>query len=259
MKLKLTYFFLLSIVTLKSYSQEESVIINGTISSNSTIIENVHIFNISKRIGCISNDLGQFQLQVSVQDTLYVSSIQYKKATVVVTPLNFETTQINVELIPIVNELDEVFLKHLTGSLTTDIAGRPKDTIPEPGYVYNKKDLYKNLPADSYEISKRPNALAITDPIGPLSGGAALPDKRYQKLLQQKRELALRKDFPEKLKNEFGIDYFTVDLKIKESQINNFLSYCEYYQIFEKYYNNNVLEVIQILKQESKNYNEIKK
>lgn len=258
MKTKLTYCLFILILSLKLYSQEETVIINGTIMSNSKIIEDVHIYNITRKLGTVSNDIGKFQLKVSLNDTLYVSSLQYKKMTVSVTSLNIETKELIIELLPIVNKLNEVFLKHLSGSLTADVASQPKDTIPQPGYVYNKKDLYKTLPADSYEKSKRPDAHAITDPLGPLSGGATLPDKRYQAILKQKRELALRKKFPEKLKNEFGIEYFTTDLKIKESQINNFLSYCEFYNIFEKYHNNKVLEVIQILKKESKTYNEIK-
>lgn len=259
MKIKLTYFILILITSLKCYSQkEDNVIINGTIKNNSTIIENVHIYNITKRIGTISNDLGEFQLRVSLNDTLFLSSLQYKKITIAITEKNIETKQLIIELTTKVNELNEVFLKHLSGSLIADIASQPKSTLPPLGYVYNKKDLNKILPADSYEKSKRLNAHAITDPLGPLSNGIALPAARYQKHLKLKRELALRKEFPEKLKNEFGIDYFTNDLKIKESQINNFVSYCEYYKIFEKYYNHKVLEVIQILKKESKSYNEIK-
>ena len=45
---------------------------------------------------------------------------------------------------------------------------------------------------------------------------------------------------------------------IPEDQINLFLSYCEYRDVVEKYYNNKELEVIEILNQESKNYNAIK-
>ena len=259
MKQKLPYFFLIIIISLKSYSQEQAtIIIEGSIVNNSKGIENVHIFNISKKTGTISNDLGKFELKTALNDTLYVSSLQYKKLTIVVSQKNIDAKQIIIELITTVNQLDEVFLKHLSGNLRADIASRPKDTIPKIGYVYSNKDLYKNLPADSYEQSKRPNALAITDPIGPLSGGIGLPGKRSEKLLRLKRELKLRKDFSKKLQNEFGIDYFTIDLKIEENQINNFLSYCEYYHIFEKYYDNKVLEVLKILKKESKIYNEIK-
>ncbi|SNR50485.1 CarboxypepD_reg-like domain-containing protein [Lutibacter agarilyticus] len=259
MKLKLTYCILLFFLLFTSYAQEKMVSLTGTITSNSKAIENVHVYNITKRIGAVTNNLGKFQINASFKDTLYVSSLQYKKTTVVVTAINIDTKELVIGLTPVVNELDEVFLRHLTGNLKADMANKPKDNTPKIGYVYHKKDLYKTLPPDSYEKSKRPDAQSITDPLGPLSGGAGLPDKRYQALLKQKREFALRKKFPEKLKNEFGIEYFTNDLKIKETQINNFLTYCEYFEIFEKYYNNNILEVIQILKDESKTYNNIKR
>ena len=258
-KLKPTCCFLLYLVIVTSYAQEKTVELNGTITSNSKVIENVHVYNITKRIGSVTTDLGTFQINASLKDTLYVSSLQYKKTTVVVTAINIDTKELAIELIPVVNELDEVFLRHLTGNLKADIANKPKDNTPKIGYVFHKKDVYKALPPDSYEKSKRPDAQSITDPLGPLTGGKGLPDRRYQALLKRKRELALRKKFPEKLKNEFGIEYFTNDLKIKETQINNFLAYCEYFKIFEKYYNNNILEVIQILKDESKTYNKIKR
>lgn len=258
MKIKPTYLFLLIMIQLNCISQEKDSIIKGSIVNNSTGIENVHVFNISKKIGTISNNLGEFELKAALNDTLYISSLQYKKKTIVISQKNIEAKQLIIELTPIVNELDEVFLKHLSGNLLADMASRPKSTVPKVGYVYNKKDLLKKLPPDSYEKSKRPNAMAITDPIGPLSGGAAIADRRYEELLRLKKELALRKDFSRKLQNEFGIEYFTKDLNIKETQINNFISYCEYYKIFDKYYNNKVLEVIKILKEESKKYNETK-
>ncbi|MFD1292501.1 carboxypeptidase-like regulatory domain-containing protein [Lutibacter holmesii] len=259
MNIKLPFFFIICISILKSYSQEKDAItIQGEVVNNSKGIENVHVYNISKRKGTITNNAGKFELNVALNDTLYISSLQYKKLTIIVSQNNIASKQLIIELTANVNELDEVFLKHLSGNLRADMASRPKETTPQVGYVYSKKDLYKQLPDDSYQKSKRPNAHAITDPIGPLSNGISLPAKGYEKMLKQKRELALRKDFSKKIQNEFGIEYFTKDLKIEADQINNFLSYCEYYEIFEKYYDNKVLEVLNILKKESKTYNEIK-
>ena len=114
------------------------------------------------------------------------------------------------------------------------------------------------MPNDDYAKDKRVNAQDITDPIGPMGAAATLPDKRYQQLLKLKRELKQKKDFPDKIKRDLGIGYFTKNLNIPEDQINLFLSYCEYRDVVEKYYNNKELEVIEILNQESKNYNAIK-
>ena len=258
MKIKLTYFTLFILFATKTFSQEKSVQIKGQLQSETNKLEDIHIFNISKSLGVISNDDGSFELPVSENDTLYISSLQYEKISVQITKNNIEAKQLIITLNPLVNELDEMYLKLLTGSLRADMASSPKDTIPKMGYVYKTSDLYKTPTHNEFEGAAHPNAQAITDPLGPIGGGVGLRDRSYEALLKQKRELKLKKEFPEKLKNEFGISYFTFDLKIPEDQINNFISYCEYQNIFEKYYSNKVLEVIQILKEESKNYHENK-
>lgn len=258
MKIKLTYFTLFFLFATKTFSQEKSVQIKGQLQSETKKLEDIHIFNISKSLGVISNDDGSFKLSVSENDTLYISSLQYEKISVQITKKNIDAKQLIIALNPFVNELDEMYLKLLTGSLRADMASSPVDTIPKPGWVYTKKDIYSIPAIDENDPTTRPDPQANTDPLGPIGGGAALPDKRYDALLRLKRELKLKKDFPEKLKNEFGISYFTFALKIPEAQINNFISYCEYRDIFKKYYNNKVLEVIEILKKESKNYHDNK-
>jgi hypothetical protein len=239
------------------FSQEKSITIYGKIHSGDTLIANVHIYNITKKIGTISNDLGEFKLAVNTLDTLYISSLEYKKATLIITKNNVAAQFLNIELFPLVNELDEIFLRHLTGNLSVDIANKPKDTIPKHNFKFNKNDLDKNLPKDNYALGE-PDAKFTVDPLGPIGGGATLPDARYQKELKLKREIAQKKGFPNEIKSDFGIEYFTKTLKIPEEKINHFLSYCEYQNIIEKYYNNKVLEVIEILNEESKNYNAIK-
>ncbi|RXP44823.1 hypothetical protein EC396_16830 [Lutibacter sp. HS1-25] len=258
MKTKLTYSTLFVFLAWNAFSQEKTTTIYGKIHSGDTLVENVHVFNMSKKTGVISNDLGEFNLQVSLNDTLYISSLTYQKTTVKVTSKNIETNQIIINLNPLVNELKEVFIRHLTGNLAADIANRPIDTIPKHNFVFKLSDLKKELPYDSYAVDKRPNAQSITDPLGPMGATASLPDKRYQQELKLKRELAQKKDFPNEIKKDLGIDYFTNVLKIPHEKINHFLSYCEYQNIIFKYYNNQVLEVIEILTQESKNYNAIK-
>lgn len=234
------------------------MIIQGRIYSASNIAENVHIFNLTKKSGTISNDLGLFQIKVSINDTLYISSIQYNKKFITITKQNMEARKVEIELTTLVNALDEVFLKHLTGSLSFDIANKPKDTIPAVGYTFKRSDLNKKPPYNEFEGTEHPNAQDMTDPIG-AGAGVGIPDKRYQQLLKLKREIARKKEFPETIKKHFSIEYFTITLKIPEEKINHFISYCEYRNIIEKYYDNKQLEVIEILKEESKNYHAITK
>ena len=258
MKLKLTNSFFFIFLALNCFSQEKQITIQGKIYSTNNIVKNVHVFNLTKKAGTISNDLGLFELKVSINDTLLISSIQYEKKYILITKKNVEAKQIEIELISLVNVLDEVFLKHLSGDLNLDIANKPEDTIPKHNYkplrTYNKTRFDGNE-NDGYINPMRKD---FTNPIGGSGAGAPLPDKRYKKLLKLKRELKQKKEFPEIIKRELGIDYFTVTLKIPREKINHFLSYCEYRNIVEKYNNNKQLEVITILNEESKKYNAIK-
>ena len=55
-----------------------------------------------------------------------------------------------------------------------------------------------------------------------------------------------------------GDDFFITTLKIPKDNIYLFIDYCESQNIFNKYYDNKLLEIIKILKEESTNYNELK-
>ena len=243
MKPRLTILPICFILAMNTFSQEKTISIYGKIYSVDTLVANVHVFNLTKKIGAISNDIGEFKLVVSENDTLYISSLEYEKTKVIVTKTNIEAKEIFIKLNPLVNELEEIFLRHLTGNLSFDIANKPIDTIPKHNYEFKLSDLNKVLPNDDYAVDKRVNAQDVTDPIGPMGAGATLPDKRYQQLLKLKRELKQKKDFPDKIKRDLGIAYFTKNLNIPEDQINLFLSYCEYRDVVEKYYNNNLNEI----------------
>lgn len=258
MKLKPTYLLLLILFAVNAFSQEKTITIQGKIYSNKIFVPYVHVYNVTKKIGAISNDLGEFELRVKLNDTLYISSLEYEKKTIVVTSENIASNEIIIELVSLVNKLDEVFLRHLTGDLNFDIQNKPEDTIPKHNFKFNSADINKELAMEVYDVNKRPNAQEITDPIGKPGATGSLPDKRYQKLMRLKRELALKKEFPDAIEKELGVDYFTNTLGIEEDRIFQFLSYCEYRDIFTKYYDNKVLEVIEILNEESKTYNALK-
>jgi len=255
--IKLVNLLLFILVSLRCFSQEKTIILEGNIFSSNSPVSNAHIYNISKKIGAISNEEGLFKIKASESDTLFISSLEFKKLTFVISKENIIAKKVEIELVQSVNELDEVFLKHLTGNLSLDLANKSKDTTPIMGWVYKKQDLYTIPSIDENDATTRADPKANTDPIG-AGAGATLPDKRYQELLRLKRELAQKKQFPEIIKRELGIEYFTITLKIPEERINHFLSYCEYREIIHKYFNNKQLEVISILKEEIKNYNEIK-
>jgi hypothetical protein len=260
MKIKLTSLFFLIFLAKKCKSQEKSSIIFGKINSSNKSVSDVHIFNLNNKHGSISNNAGDFEILTAVNDTLLISSIQFKRKIIVITEKHIISKNIIIQLIPIVNILDEVFLKGLTGSLELDSKSIPKDSLPKHNFVIIHGEVRKLGPDYKKELSKPPDSEAFTNPIqmNGVGGSVAIPDKRYEEQRKFKRILSKKKQFPGKIIKEIGIAFFTINLKIPEDKINQFISYFEYRNIIDKYYKNNLIEVIQIFKEERIVYNSIK-
>ena len=63
---------------MKSFAQEKSITISGELVSFKNIVSGVHIINLNNKHGTISNDNGEFEIKVSENDTLLISSIEYQ-------------------------------------------------------------------------------------------------------------------------------------------------------------------------------------
>lgn len=242
------------------FSQEKYALISGKIISSNNSVGNVHIVNLNSKIGTVSNDSGEFELMVSLNDTLLFSSIEYERKKIKMTGNFIKHKRILVELIPYVNELDEIFIEGLTGSLSYDINMVPKDTLPKHTFLFKRSDVRKLGHDYKSDLLRPPDADALSNPIlmNGVGGSVSIPDKRFEQERRFKQKISQKKQFPIKIKNDLGLDFFIKVLGIPEEKIDNFLAFCDDKNIIEEYYKNNLLEVIQILREESENYHEIK-
>jgi hypothetical protein len=253
-KHNLILFFL--IVYTSATAQKLRQQINGQILYKKSNLSEVHIINLNTGEGAISDDFGKFRISAGIADILLVSSIQFVNQHIRLTATIFNKKYIEIVLVPQVKLLDEVFLHGLSGDLMADLLKIPPDSIPRHNFSYALSDLDKILPPDTKGPLAAPNALKMTDPTYMGGGGvkAALPDKRFEAMKEAKRKLALRKTFPDKIRNVLGNDFFLVLLKIPEERIYHFISYCEHRKIFDLYEKKDLLAIIQIFREESKNY-----
>ena len=260
MKLKLTNFTFFIFISINAFSQENSEILFGKILNSNEEVGNIHIINLNSQIGTISNVNGEFEISVVENDVLLFSSIQFNQLKITVTKSIISIGKITILLTPVINELDEVFLNGLTGSLDLDFKKTPKDTVLKHSFVFKLSDLKRKLPWDKYSPSGHVSAETFTNPLY-LSGGGqgSVYNKQLEKERAVKRDIKRKTEFPTKLKRELGIYFFIKKLNIPEDKINNFISFCENRDIVTKYYSNRVLEVIEILKDESETYNALNK
>ena len=82
-------FFLVIILCISSiaYSQNLDESVTGKVQSETSelVLQNVHVINLTKVKGTITNSSGEFEIQAKVNDTLYFSYIGYKPIKIVVT------------------------------------------------------------------------------------------------------------------------------------------------------------------------------
>ena len=76
---KIIIFITLSISTL-TFSQQQIEIVKGNVQSETSksILQNVHVLNLTKVKGTTTSSEGEFEIQAKVNDTLYFSYIGYK-------------------------------------------------------------------------------------------------------------------------------------------------------------------------------------
>ena len=115
-----------------SFSQEQGQIVKGKVQSETSkaILQNVHVLNLTKVKGTITNNEGEFEINAKLNDTLYFSYIGYKPLKVVVTNDLIRFNENTIELTELAFALEEVIIKpyQLTGYLEIDVKNAPVNT-----------------------------------------------------------------------------------------------------------------------------------
>jgi len=245
-------------------AQEDKTKIKGTILSNTKRLANVHVINLTSKMGTISNQNGEFEMYARRNDTLYVSSIQYEKVKIAVTELMIQTKKITIVTLSKTHKLKEVIVKNhnLTQSLYHDMLHKPMDPNFTKGNNFNFNHLNfrkSNFNADQLNASRPPSIEHLVNPIAAGSTTVGIPN--YQLIAEKKlrKKLQQQKEIPLEIIATLRDDFFIKNLKIPKSEIHLFLSYCEARNIINLYKKNNLLMVIKILQQEAPIYLALKK
>lgn len=223
----------------------EAVVINA---QSSTPLESVHVINLNKVVGTITNAKGEFSINASVNDTLYFSYLGFKSQKIRVTNDMFKFKNTKIALTELAYALEEVVVKpyELTGYLEIDVKNLPINT----SYQYS----ISGLPT-SYEAGSK-NPSAVTKVLGSILNPADLLRNLFGKRPNQMKKLRQIKedeDIRDLLASKFDRETLTELLQIDEFDINDILSNCNYSTSFIKTAND-----LQILDAISSCYEEYK-
>lgn len=217
----------------------------GTISP----LENVNIVNLNKVIGTATNENGEFEIRVSVNDTLHLSYLGFKSIKVRVTNdwVNFGTSA-TIEMTELALALEEVVVSQmkLTGYLELDIQQVPI----QQNFRYSISGLNTG-----YESQPR-SAGAITRVLGAIFNPADFLYKMFGKKPNEMHKLRKMKQDDEIrniLSSRFDREMLTTLLQVDRVDLDLLITECNYSKDFIRTAND-----LQILDALSECYEEYK-
>ncbi|OUS03417.1 hypothetical protein A9Q86_00450 [Flavobacteriales bacterium 33_180_T64] len=123
MKKVLLLFLILSTCIVNSQDIKR-VEIEGKIIAEGVDVEGITVFNTSSNKGVITNDNGEFVIEVALNDFIEFRALQYQNFDLQVSQAIIDSKRMRVFLIEEINKLDEILVltTGLTGDLKTDVS-----------------------------------------------------------------------------------------------------------------------------------------
>jgi hypothetical protein len=120
-KLLLFLFFNCSVTFIWSQNNQR-IELSGIILSENQDVEGVTVFNTSSNKGTITNNKGEFIIEVALNDRIEISALQFKPTLVIVDEAAISAKHLKIYLVEQVNQLDAVLLTSgLIGNLKVDM------------------------------------------------------------------------------------------------------------------------------------------
>ncbi len=221
--------FLLGFLGISQETQEETQIFSAIVvnAQSDRPLESVHIVNLNKVFGTITNNKGEFSISASVNDTIYFSYLGFKSQKIRVTNDMFKFKDTKVALTELAYALEEVIVRpyQLTGYLEIDVKNIPINTA----YQYSISGL--NV---GYEAGRK-NPSAVTKVLGAILNPADLLRNLFGKKPNQMRKLRQVKEddaIRDLLASKFDRETLTELLQIDKMDIDDILNNCSYSKSF---------------------------
>ncbi|MCB0473383.1 MAG: hypothetical protein KDC56_10030, partial [Flavobacteriaceae bacterium] len=186
-------------------AQEETVLL-GKVTNDSLSVEGIHVFNKSSGKGTITNQNGEFNMPVKLNDTLSISGIQFFYREILITKDMILHNRIAIDLYQKINVLEAVEISnHLIGNLAEDAATIqiPKSKINPMALNFSMIDFSKPVTQNIDEIdrAKPPDIMGLVDPAYMKGIGGTIGLKKRETSEEKKlKALENRDDFNKKIK-----------------------------------------------------------
>ncbi len=236
--MKKIVFILLSFFALNIYGQDiERTSIKGKIIVTAEDKEGVTVYNTSSNKGTVTDEKGEFNIMVAVNDIVEFGALQFQDFTVTITKDIIKSKNLTVILVEEVNKLDEVVILPfgLTGNLGADLENVRTynvslddvyfglDHIEDFNFSPDFKTKADNLAFNEYN-PRVENMLNVVNLAGFIVSQVVDVDKNDTKTAEEK---AIEKTPFKEALDKYSINYIHVNFNIPLDQVEAFIDYVE--------------------------------
>lgn len=264
--MKTTLLILFSVLSLTAFSQDvKRISVNGKIIVSSDDKEGVAVYNTSSNKGTTTDENGNFKINVSVNDVVEFSALQFEDFSVTITENIIMSKQLTVILVEEINKLDEVVLLPfgLTGNLNADLENVRTynvdldaiyfglDNIEDFEFSADYKTKVDDLAFKEYNPHME-NMVDLVNVAGFLLSQVVDLDKLKKK--SKKEKLTEKTPFKQAL-DTYSINYIHSNFNIPLDEVEAFTDYVENEGVDESLFEENKeLELLERITQLSKAY-----
>lgn len=224
--------------------------------------DGISVYNISAKTGTSTNENGDFQISVALNDSLMISAVQFETFQVVIDEKVITSKQLFIYVKELVNRLPEVVVSpyDLTGNLKTDLENANAVNLPQDGNTKPLNNVYLTKDLDP-ETRQVPNA-AVSMSQTRLHNGLNFVNLFKLLLINNKHESVVSpysniksERIDEQIRSLYNDDFFRQNLNIDLIQINDFIYYADDHGLSEQMLKKgNELDLIEFLVVQSKQY-----
>ncbi len=254
-------------LTIGTFAQDiKLVLITGQITANiEEDVQGIAVYNTTTKKGTITDSDGNFTIEVSLNDILYIKGLQFQERMVTINEEILQEKRIVFYLNTALNALDEIVIKahDLTGNLKIDANSIETNNLQfELGLGFANIDLKKIEAPDNQSSMKQnlslqvlggpqiQNGLNVAPLLGFLTKSIFKKSDNKEKIpnkYPQQIALKIREVIPQ--------SYFTEVLKLPENRVSEFLGFVEAEEFPDTLLDeNNLLKLMVHLQWQSENF-----
>jgi hypothetical protein len=194
---------------------QNDTFVNGKIVSESSFLEGIHVINLSKRNGAITDARGYFQIKAKVSDTLQFSAVNLKATRHVLKASDFSNDLLLIKMESLITELEEVAIinyKNINAVALGIVPANQRTYTPAERKLAAAGDFKWYSP-----LLIPLGGMSVDGLINSISGRTAMLKKE---LVVERKEL-----LQAKTSDYFERKYFIETLKIPDEFVDGFLFY----------------------------------